>query len=153
MKTEARFGKLLLTALCALLGAGLGAAAGAEELSASPEELVRAFVDAFNARDIDAMLALATDGIEWVSVDGTKVSIETAGKEALRASMTGYLASCTSCRSALEWVSVTGSRAATLERASWSAKDGSTKSQASLSVYEFAEGGKIARVYYFPVEP
>ena len=117
----------------------------------TPEECVRAFVAAFNARDVDGMLALATDGVEWASVDGAKVTIETAGKEALRTSMTSYFASCPSCRSALEWVAVTGARVAAFERASWTAKDGAAKSQASLSVYELVDG-KIARVYYFPAE-
>jgi hypothetical protein len=139
--------------LIALLFAGfLVAGASLAQTAPTPEERVRAFVTAFNARDVEGMLANATDGIEWASVDGAKVSIESAGKEALRESMTSYFASCPSCRSTLEWVSATGTRVAAFERASWTAKDGSAKSQASLSVYEFADG-RIARVYYFPAEP
>ncbi|MGH7336331.1 MAG: nuclear transport factor 2 family protein [Myxococcota bacterium] len=147
-----RFRTSVVRAVVACLTLALGELPlAAEQDLPSPEGVVRAFVAAFNARDIEAMLALAMDGIEWASVDGAKVSIETAGKEALRASMTSYFASCSTCRSTLEWVSVGGSRVAALERASWTAKDGSAKSQASLSVYELA-GGKIARVYYFAAE-
>ena len=114
------------------------------------ETAVRRFVDAFNARDIDAMLAAADDGIEWASVDGPKVTIETSGKGALRDSMQKYFAQCPSCKSSLEWTKASGSRVAARERASWTSASG-PRAQTSLSVYEF-RAGKIARVYYFPVE-
>ena len=117
----------------------------------SPAETVRAFVAAFNTRDVEAMLALADDTIEWGTVDGKTIAMETSGKEALRAAMTGYFASCPSCRSELEWVQPAGSRVAAYERSSWTDKTGVEKRQASLSVYELANG-KIARVLYFPVE-
>lgn len=114
------------------------------------ETAVRRFVDAFNARDIDAMLAAADDGIEWASVDGSKVTIETAGKAALRDSMRKYFAQCPSCKSSLEWTKASGSRVAARERASWTSASG-PRTQTSLSIYEF-RAGKIARVYYFPAE-
>lgn len=144
-----------LAVLALLAGCG---ALHAQELAPPSDEApagivtVRAFVAAFNARDLDGMLALADDAVEWASVDGTKVALETAGKEALRASMTSYFASCPSCRSTLEWVKAAGSRVAALERASWTNAKGEAKSQASLSVYELRDG-RIARVYYFPAEP
>ena len=117
----------------------------------SPTETVRSFVTAFNARDVESMLALADDAIEWGTVDGKTIAMETSGKEALRAAMTSYFASCPSCRSELEWVQPAGSRVAAYERSSWTDKAGVESSQASLSVYEFANG-RIARVLYFPVE-
>lgn len=45
---------------------------------------MREFVEAFNARDIDVMLALADENVQWLIVDGAKVSVETEGKAALR---------------------------------------------------------------------
>jgi hypothetical protein len=123
---------------------------GASE-APSATETVRAFVAAFNARDLEAMLALADDAIEWGSLDGRAITVETSGKEALRASLTGYFASCPSCRAELEWVEPAGSRVAAYERSSWTTAAGVAKSQASLSVYELANG-RIARVLYFPVE-
>ena len=114
------------------------------------EKLVREFVEAFNARKIDAMLELTVDNIQWMHIDGAKVSIEVEGKAALRQSMERYFRSCSSCRSALEWVQIAGSRVTAMERASWTGKGGA-KSQRSLSVYEFRDG-KILRVYYFPAE-
>ncbi|MDQ3068281.1 MAG: nuclear transport factor 2 family protein [Acidobacteriota bacterium] len=111
---------------------------------------MRAFVAAFNARDIEAMLALADDAIEWISVDGAKLSTETAGKAALRSSMTTYFKSCPTCRSSVEIGTVSADRVTALETAMWTAA-GVERAQRGVSVYEFA-GGRIRRVYYFPVE-
>jgi ketosteroid isomerase-like protein len=113
--------------------------------------LVRKFVAAFNKRDIEAMLSLAHIDIEWLSIDGTRISIETQGRNALGDSMRKYFASCPSCRSRLTEVRSSAQRVSAVEVASWRGKAG-TRSQRSLSVYEF-EQGRIRRVYYFPAEP
>jgi len=118
--------------------------------SIEPEQQVRAFVEAFNARDIDLMIAMADENVQWLIVDGAKISVETEGKAALRESMARYFRSCPSCKSSLEWIQRAGSRVTAMERASWTGKSGA-KSQKSLSVYEF-RGDKILRVYYFPAE-
>ncbi len=112
--------------------------------------MARAFVAAFNARDIDTMLSMATDEVEWISVSGVKLVIETSGKDALRKSMTAYFKSCPTCQSQIDVSAVTTSRLAAVETASWKVKD-SPRSQRSLSVYEF-ENSRIRRVYYYPVE-
>ena len=118
--------------------------------SGESEKQVRAFIEAFNARDIDVMLALADENIQWLMVDGAKVSVETEGKAALRESMVRYFRSCPSCKSSIEWIQKAGSRVTVMERASWSGKSGA-RSQSSLSVYEF-RGDKIMRGYYFSAE-
>lgn len=115
-----------------------------------PEKQVQAFIEAFNARDIDLMLALADENIQWLSVAGTKILVETEGKAPLRESMVRYFRSCPTCKSSLEWIKTAGNRVTAMERASWSGKSGA-KSQSGLSVYEF-RGDKILRVYYFPAE-
>ncbi len=125
-------------------------ASGGFNSRAEPEKQVRAFVAAFNARDIDAMLTMADENIQWLIVDGAKVSVETEGRLKLGESMRRYFRSCPSCKSSLEWTQRAGSRVTAMERASWSGKSG-PKSQSSLSVYEF-RGDKILRVYYFPAE-
>lgn len=135
-------------ALAAITASGPAAAAEAGDAQTA---LVEEFVAAFNAREIERMLALADERIEWLSVDGAGVAVETAGREALRQSMTSYFASCPSCRSALEWTRTAGLRVAALERASWTTAAGVAKAQKSLSVYELRDG-RIARVYYFPAE-
>ena len=115
-----------------------------------PEVRVRNLVEAFNSRNIDAMLELVDENIQWLHVSGTKITVETEGKEALRQSMGRYFTSCSSCKSSLESVQRAGTRVTAMERASWTSKSG-PKSQRSLSVYEFS-GDKILRVYYFPAE-
>jgi len=114
------------------------------------ETVVGAFVAAFNEHSVEKMLAHVSDGVEWLSVNGREVTAETAGKEALAASMADYFESCPSCRSELVVIAPAGSRVVTLEKATWTSKSG-PRSQQSLAVYEF-EGGAIRRVYYFPSE-
>jgi hypothetical protein len=123
---------------------------GKGHTQADSEARVQEFVAAFNSRNIDAMLALVDENLQWLSISGAKITIETDGKNALRESMVRYFRSCPSCKSSLESVRMSGSRLTAMERASWSAKSGN-KSQTSLSVYEF-RNGKILRVYYFPVD-
>ncbi len=114
------------------------------------EQRVRDYVSAFNKHDIDTMLSMVSDDIQWLSVAGDKITVETQGKAKLRESLAAYFKSTPSVKSELEWVRVTASRVAALERAAWQGKSG-LKSQASLSVYEFS-GRLISRVYYYPAE-
>ena len=114
------------------------------------ERIVRAFVDAFNRHKADEMLQLVTDDIQWVAIEGPKASVHLEGKPTLKREMEQYFHQCASCKSTLKWVQSTGSRITALEEASWMVNNVLT-SQRSLSVYEFTEG-RIARVFYFPVE-
>jgi hypothetical protein len=92
----------------------------------------------------------STTDIQWLSVSGDKITVETQGKDKLREFMTEYFKSTPTAKSELEWVQVAGSRVAAKEQASWQGKAG-LKTQSSLSIYEF-RGELIARVYYYPVE-
>ena len=111
---------------------------------------VHAYTKAFNTRDVDGMLALATDDVEWISLDGRELLMGADGAETLRVTMLEYFDSCGSCRATLRWTKTTDERVVALEEASWDT-DGERKAQSALSVYEF-EGEKIRRVYYFPAE-
>ena len=142
--------RVILTLLSVILSAGLLEPSRAKS-PAGNEARVREFVAAFNARNVDAMLNLADENVQWLSIHEAKVTVETEGKDALRASMVRYFSDCPSCKSTLEWVREAGSRLTAMERASWTAKSG-PKSQAGLSIYEFRDG-KILRVYYFPADP
>ena len=124
---------------------------GNAQVQSDRETLVREFVAAFNTRNIEGMLEVADENVQWLSIKETKVTIETEGKKALRESLERYFRGCPSCKSSLEWVRQSGSRLTAMERASWRDKSGGLKSQAGLSVYEF-RNGKILRVYYFPAD-
>jgi len=126
------------------------AASFAVDKQKSNEQIVRDYVAAFNSRDVDAMLSMVTEDIQWLTVAGDKLAIETDGKLKLRQSMAAYFKSNPSAKSELVWVQMTKLRVAALEKASWQGKSG-PNSQSSLSVYEF-RNGLIARVYYYPAE-
>ena len=137
----------ILLALILLMATAKSIAAEAQP---SNEQRVRDYVAAYSKRDVDTMMGMVTDDVQWLSVVGDKITVETQGKAKLRESMTAYFKSNPTAKSQLEWAQATASRVAALERASWEGKAGA-KSQSSLSVYEF-RGGLISRVYYYPVE-
>src|SRR6185369_6009688 len=137
-----RTGLLLLALLHVLLAPNCFSA----DPPKSNEQRVRDYVAAFNQRNLDTMLSMASDDIQWLTVVGDKITVETQGKAKLRESMTAYFKSTPTAKSELQWVQATASRVAALERASWQGKTG-PKSQSSLSVYEFRDG-LISRVYY-----
>jgi len=138
---------LVLVALLHLLSSIKSFAA---EPTKSNEQRVRDYVSAYNQRAVDTLLSMVADDIQWLSVVGDKITVETQGKLQLRESLAANFKSAPSAKSALDWVQVTASRVAALERATWQGKSG-PKSQTSLSVYEF-RSGLIARVYYYPAE-
>ncbi len=140
------------SACTALAAALLSHVALAEDTPADQyRAAVEVFVAAFNQRDLEAIGKAVTDDIEWLSVDGAAVSVETASRQALVEALGSYFASCTSCRSELAQVLVSKERVVAVEVASWDSQDGPA-SQRSVSVYEF-DGDLIRRVYYFPAEP
>ena len=136
-----------LLALVLTVCAGL--VSGAPSGAAESRELITSYVDHFNSRDLDALLALAHEDVEWLSVNGAEVTVETRGKEALRASLTSYFASCPSCRSTVEVHQSVGRYVSTVEHAEWKTRAGETKRQSSLAVYEIADG-LVRRVWYYP---
>lgn len=144
MRTNARLAALMLLPFLA------PREALASATPASLEQRARDYVAAFNSREIDTMLSMVTDDIQWLSVAGDQISVETAGKGPLRESLTAYFQASPTTKSELEWVQASASRVVALERAAWQGKSG-PKSQASLCIYEFRDG-LIARVYYYPVE-
>ena len=143
---------LMLVALLAVVIAQGWAAAGGDDSSGAldPAAVVERYQAAFNAHDVEGMLSIADEGVEWLSVSGTGCAAETTGKEALAKGMKEYFASLPSARSKIEEKLVSGSFVAVRERAYW--KSGETeKSQAALAVYQI-ESGRVHRVWYFSAE-
>lgn len=113
-------------------------------------QTVENFVQAFNERNLEGMLALVAEDVQWLSIDGQKLSTETTNKTELSIAMQDYFSGCESCRSNIKNINSNKNWVCATETASWNSKTGS-KSQSSFSVYEF-ENGLIKRVYYFPSE-
>lgn len=112
--------------------------------------LVRDFIAAYNAHDSAAMAALVTEDVQWLSIAGDKIAVETDGKAALVAGMDSYFESCPSCQSSLRSLMASRDRVSAIEVATWDGKNG-PQEQSGMSVYEFS-GSLIRRVYYFPAE-
>lgn len=115
-----------------------------DNVALSHEDRVRAYVAAFNAHDTEAMMAMVTDDVQWLSVQGDAITVESGDKQQLREGMRSYFKSCSHCQSQLSHLFATGERVSALELAG-------SSGQQSLSVYEFSDG-LIRRVYYFPAE-
>jgi hypothetical protein len=117
----------------------------------SAREVVERFVAAYNRHEVEAMLALAHPEIQWLSVEGEKISVETAGVAALGESMRKYFRSLPSSRSSIEGMVEAGRFVSVRERARWEGKTGE-RTQSALAVYEVEEG-RVRRVWYYPVQP
>lgn len=142
--------RALRVAVLVLAWAGSSVRADAQPAVEGRERLVARFIEAFNAQDVDAMGRLVTDDVQWLSIDGKSVAVETGTRQEPLTSMGKYFKSCPACRSSLSGVIATADRLSAIEVARWETSKGK-KVQRSISVYEFA-GPLISRVYYFPVE-
>ena len=140
--TISRFGKgrwvLTLTVLapCAVVAQETGASEAAV--------VVERFVDAFNAHDVAAMLALVTDDVELYYADergGFDRSSSTANQ--LAGDMNDYFRAYPDVRSRVEGM-VPGPVFVSF-------REQIVGGQSSLAVYEVRDG-RIRRVWYFPAE-
>ena len=113
-------------------------------------EQIKAFVAAFNAHSAELMSQYVTDDIQWLSVNGDRIAVETSGKTELIEAMDKYFKSCASCQSEVTDLTVLGNRVSAVEEANWR-QNGELRSQKSLAIYEF-NNSLIRRVYYFPAE-
>ncbi len=113
-------------------------------------KVVQEFVAAFNSHDVDGMMKLVSEDVEWLNIKGNEVDLQTVGRSATRAAMKGYFASTPTVKSLIVRSMVAGSFVSIQERVSW--KQGSRDaSQASLAVYHIQKG-LIDRVWYYPAE-
>ena len=113
----------------------------------SEMKITKQFIEAFNTRNLDAMMNLATDDVKWFKLAGDKLTTETSDKASLRNFMEGYFKSCPTCKSKITNLNQNRTRVTMTETASWETAKGKQSSD-SFAVYEFMSG-KIARVYYY----
>ena len=129
-------------------------ACAAAAQDASPHaKAVRDFVAASNRHDVDAMLAATEENFRWIQVVGDKAATEVVGHVDLRSWLESYFASTPTAKSEVGPIAVNGAFASTVETSSWTGKDGSPRTQAATSVYEFAPDGRIRHVWYFNAQP
>ena len=104
-------------------------------------EIVGDFIDSYNRHDVEAMMSLVAEDVNWFSVDAAALSIETNDAAELRTFLNDYFKNCKTCRSTVSGLSYKGNTVSFFET--------TASGQTSLAVYEI-EDGKIRRVYYFP---
>ncbi len=114
----------------------------------SPSRIVEQFISAYNAHDIDAMLGFVHPGVQWLSVDGDTVLVQTSGADELADALKGYFKSVPSSRSTVESMMTAGRFVSVWERAHWE-RNGAPASQSALTVYEIQDD-HIVRVWYYP---
>jgi len=135
----------------AIAAQGVSAASSATPAlrDTSAAAVVRAYIAAYNAHDVEKVLTFLAPDFVWLSITADSVAVEARGVEAIRAQLVDYFRSIPTARSTLEDVTALGPWVSARERAHWVSASG-PRSQASLSVYEVREG-LLRRVWYYPV--
>lgn len=118
----------------------------------SPIAVVRAYVAAFNAKDLDAMMAHVSPGMVWLNVAGDSVTLGGRGVDAFQRLLARYVRAVPTAQSELLAVRALGPWVTTHERTRWSAPTAGAGGQSSVVVYE-VRAGLVHRVWYFPAEP
>jgi hypothetical protein len=116
----------------------------------TPEAVVlRAYLDAFNRHDPAAVAATLSPAVKWFSLSSDQLSTDGEGRDAVHTWLTGYFKSFPDVRSELSDLSQNGPYLSFRERATWTAKDGTRRSQQSLATAEIREN-LLVRIWYFP---
>lgn len=118
----------------------------------APEAAVRAFVEASNRHDVEHMVAAVDADFRWMQVEGGRVVTEVVGAEQLRSWLSGYFQSTPDARSSIGATLWDGRFVSAVETVSYRDDEGTARSQAATSVYEFGEDGRIRAVWYFPAQ-
>jgi hypothetical protein len=111
--------------------------------------LLRAYLDAFNRHEADAVAAICAENFKWYSIEGDKTSVDAENRTQLRDWLVGYFKSLPTVRSEFLAVEQTGPLLTVRERASWDNQAGQRVSQQALGVYEIRDD-LIQRVWYYP---
>ena len=109
--------------------------------------VVEQYIAAFNAHDVEAMLAFSAPDLKWMSVAGQDISTETSSQTELHAAMTSYFASTPDAKSSVRSIRQSGPFVYAVEEAFWTS-GGIERSQCSVAVYELQDE-KIQNVWYF----
>jgi hypothetical protein len=106
-------------------------------------------VDAFNAKDLDAMMARVAPDVVWMNVVGDSVAVGGRGVEAFRRLLTGYVRDVPSARAELLEVIALGPWGTTHDRTRWSASPSGAGGQLVVVVYKL-RAGVVRRIWYYP---
>jgi hypothetical protein len=111
--------------------------------------LLRAYLDAFNRHEPEAVAAFCAENFKWYSVAGDQITTDIEGRAPLRDWLTGYFKSLPTVGSEFLAIEQTGPYLTVRERASWDNREGKRVSQQALGLYEIRDG-LIQRAWYYP---
>ena len=143
--------------LLVVLLLGRPAAAGAQRAESrardtTPISVVREYVAAFNAKNLDAMMKMVATEVVWMSVAGDSLTDVGRGIDAFRQMIAGYFRAVPSARSQLIKIDATGPWVTTHERTRWDASSSGVGGQTSLVVYEVRDR-RIRHAWFYPSLP
>lgn len=145
-----RTNRLPTLVTCCLL---LNMAACAEKPAPDPLlGLTSDFVAAFNNGDAEAMVALVSDDVRWLTVDGDNITTEVAGRDALRTAMTGYFEGGTRSPSRMRHATSDGEYVIGVEEI-MRGPTSEARNQCSVVVYRFKDSLIDDVWYYHPAYP
>lgn len=117
--------------------------------SENPETTVRAFMEAFNARDLEGMIDRVTeDVVEW-HLGADQPRMDRKGRTALRSDLEATLKRSPSLRKELHMLTTNGAFVSARERSTWKAETGEEQRQNAMVMFEVVDG-RIRRIWTFP---
>lgn len=123
------------------------AAPGVSAKQNAAEKTVLDFVTAFNQQNIDAMLALASEDLSWMSVAGEILAVEATGSQNIKTAMLDYFAGHPNSHSKIIQIQSSGPWVTTLEQAGREI-DGQFTGKCAYAMYQL-DKGLIKSVWYF----
>ncbi len=106
------------------------------------------FVAAYNEQDVQAMIAMVTEDVRWMSVAGASINIEASGRSVLEAGMENYFLQKNPSPSRMRSLVSSGNYVLGVEEVTRRAGD-DRPGQCSAVIYEFQDT-LIRDVWYFP---
>ncbi len=106
------------------------------------------FVEAYNAHDIDAMLALSHESIKYMFISGNQIHTVTNGKAHLKRYLKPFFEHNPKASSRIRSSKLSGDFIQLLEEAVFTDKQGQERSQCSFSMYQLKDN-LIINVWYF----
>lgn len=123
---------------------------GSTAYLATPEAVaLRAYLDAFNRHDAEAVAAFCAEDFKWYSIEGDRTGTDAESRTQLRDWLVGYFKSLPTVRSEFLAIEQSGPFLTVRERATWQTAEGQRVAQQGLGVYEIRDG-LIRRVWYYP---
>ncbi len=136
--------------IAAMLTACAGAGTRPGPSGAGPEAVVRAYVQAFNAHDAEAVGRYLAEDLRWLAIDGDQLREEARGRTAMVDWLRGYFQQFPDVRAELRYFSGGQRYVAVFECVSWTA-GGAARQQCAHGTYEVADS-QIQRVWYWPAQ-